>query len=267
MAGRIAGKVALVTGGTSGIGEATVRLFVQEGARVVIAGRSAARGEALAAELGDQAVFAQGDVADEAGVVAAIEAAVARFGRLDVLFNNAGASSPSTCETFTEAQFAASMGLLLGSVVFGVKHAAPLMKAQGGGRIISTSSVAGLRGHMGDYLYSISKAGVAHATRLAAIELGRHGITVNSIAPGAVATPIFYGGSAAAEGLDPAHAAAKLAKLTANLAVATPRMQPGLTSDVAYAALFLAGDEAAHVNGHDLVVDGGMIAGGRVNYA
>ena len=147
-----------------------------------------------------------------------------------------------------------------------MKHAAPVMRAQGGGRIINTTSVAGLRGHMGDYLYSIAKAGVAHATRLAAIELGGHGITVNSIAPGAVATPIFFGGSAAAASLEPGHAAAKLAKLEAALARATPVRRSGTPDDIARAAVYLAGEEGRHVNGHELVVDGGMIAGGRVNY-
>lgn len=266
MANRLAGKVALVTGGTSGIGEATVRLFASEGANVVLVGRSAAQGQQIAHQLDGRAVFVRADVSDEAGVVQSIDAAVATFGRLDILFSNAGAPSTGTIETLTPADFTASMNLLVGSVLFGIKHAAPIMRAQGWGRIINTTSVAGLRGHMGDYLYSIAKAAVGHATRLAAVELARSGITVNSIAPGAVATPIFFGGSAAANALDPAHAAAKIAKLTANLAKATPRLVAGLPEDVAAAALFLAGDEAAHVNGHDLVVDGGMIAGGRVNY-
>lgn len=266
MTGRLAGKVALITGGTSGIGEATVRLFASEGAHVVLVGRSAAQGQAIASDLAGRAVFVQADVSDEAGVERSIGAAIEAFGRLDILFSNAGAPSAGTIETLTPADFTASMNLLVGSVVFGIKHAAPVMRAQQGGRIINTTSVAGLRGHMGDYLYSIAKAAVAHATRLAAVELGRSGITVNSIAPGAVATPIFFGGSSVANDLDPAHAAAKLARLTANLAKATPRLAPGLPEDVAAAALFLAGDDAAHVNGHDLVVDGGMIAGGRVHY-
>ena len=263
---RLSGRVALITGGTSGIGEATARLFAAEGARVVIVGRSAPRGEAIAEQLGGGALFVRADVSDEPGVEEAVRAAVDAFGRLDILFNNAGAPSVGTMETLTPAEFQASMNLLLGSVLFGIKHAAPVMRAQGRGRIINTTSVAGLRAHMGDYLYSIAKAAVAHATRLAAVELGRSGITVNSIAPGAVATPIFFGGSSAAGELEPAHAAAKLAKLTANLATATPRMVPGLPEDVAAAALFLAGDDAAHVNGHDLVVDGGMTVGGRVNF-
>lgn len=266
MRNRLAGKVALVTGGTSGIGEATVRLFASEGANVVLAGRSAAQGERISHQLNGRAVFVRADVSDEAGVAQSIEAAVTAFGRLDILFSNAGAPSTGTIETLTPADFTASMNLLVGSVLFGIKHAAPIMRAQGWGRIINTTSVAGLRGHMGDYLYSIAKAAVGHATRLAAVELARSGITVNSIAPGAVATPIFFGGSAAANELDPAHAAAKIAKLIANLAKATPRMVAGLPEDVAAAALFLASDEAEHVNGHDLVVDGGMIAGGRVNY-
>lgn len=267
MTDRLTGKVALITGGTSGIGEATVRRFVKEGASVVLVGRSAAQGEAIAADLGARAVFVRADVSDEAGVQRSVDATIAAFGRLDILFNNAGAPAAGTLDTFTHADFTAAMKLLVGGVLFGVKHAAPIMRAQRWGRIINTTSVAGLRGHMGDYLYSVAKAAVAHATRLAAVELARDGITVNSIAPGAVATPIFFGGSAAANALDPAHAAAKLAKLTANLDKATPRLAAGLPDDIAAAALFLATAEAAHVNGHDLVVDGGMIAGGRVSYA
>lgn len=263
---RLAGKVALVTGGTSGIGEATVRRFVAEGAKVVLVGRSEAQGHAIARQLGETAAYWRADVSEEGGVEQTVAFCVERFGRLDILFSNAGAPATGTSEDLTQADFTASMNLLLGSVLFGIKHAAPIMRRQGGGRIINTTSVAGLRTGLGEYLYSIAKAAAAHATRLAAVDLGRHGITVNSIAPGAVATPIFYGGAAAAGALDPAHAAAKLKRLTANLAKATPRLATGLPEDVAAAALFLASDEAAHINGHDLVIDGGMIAAGRTSY-
>ena len=267
MAGRLAGKVALITGGTSGIGEATVALFVAEGAQVTIAARSAAKGGQMVQSLGDAAHFVQADVSVEADIKHAIDATVERFGKLDVLFNNAGGPAPGAVDTVTQDDFTYAMNLLLGSVVFGIRHAAPVMRAQGRGAIINNGSVAAGRTHMGEYLYSIAKAGVNHASRMAGMELGRHGITVNSISPGAIATPIFFGGSAAAGRLEPGPAAAKLAKLTGNLATATPLQRSGLPHDIATAALFLASDEGRFVNCHDLVVDGGMTAGGRSSYA
>lgn len=161
----------------------------------------------------------------------------------------------------TLEQFHYAMDLLLGSVIFGIKHATPLMKAQGSGSIINNSSVAALRTGMGGYLYSAAKAAVTHVTRIAVMELGPHGITVNCISPGAIATPIFYGGSAAARRLEPAHDAAKMRKLTNNLGNATPPRRGGTAQDIASAALYLASDEGSYVNCHDWVVDGGMTAG------
>ncbi len=267
MTGILAGKVALITGGTSGIGEATVELFAAEGAQVMIAARNAVRGGEIARALGAHVDFVQTDVSAEADIKRAVEATVARFGRLDVLFNNAGGPTPGTLESVTQQDFTYAMNLLLGSVVFGIRYAAPVMRAQGRGAIINNGSVAAARTHMGEYLYSMAKAGVNHASKMAGMELGRYGITVNSVSPGAIATPIFFGGSAVSGRLEPDHAAAKLAKLTANLAKATPLQRSGLPRDIAAAALFLASDAGAFVNCHDLVVDGGMSAGGRSDYA
>ena len=266
MAGRLDGKVALITGGTSGIGEATVALFIAEGAKVMIAGRNVTKGQEMTAALGSAAAFVAVDVTRESDIKAAIDATVGAFGRLDCLFSNAGGPTRGDPATVTEADFTYAMNLLLGSVVFGIRHAAPIMQAQGRGAIINNSSVAALRGHMGGYLYSVAKAGVKRATELAGMELGQYGVTVNCISPGAIATPIFFGGSKAAAGLEKAHAAAKLDKLTRNLAKATPLHRAGLPHDIATAALFLASDEGAYINCHDLVVDGGMIAGGRTNF-
>ena len=266
MTARLQGRVALITGGTSGIGEATVRLFVAEGAQVVFAGRNAARGQAIAGALGDHAGFVQADVTREEDIAAAIAHTVERYGRLDVLFNNAGGPTPGELEDVTEEQFGYAMNLLVGSVVFGMKHAAPVMQAQGRGAIINNASVAALRAHMGEYLYSMAKAAVTHATRMAGMRLGPHGITVNSISPGAIATPIFFGGSGHASTMEAGKRDAKLAKLTNNLTKANPLRRSGLPDDIARAALFLAGEDGAFVNCHDLVVDAGMIAGGRTNY-
>jgi NAD(P)-dependent dehydrogenase (short-subunit alcohol dehydrogenase family) len=259
MPGRLDGKVAVITGATSGIGAATARRFVAEGARVVIAGRSAGRGSALAAELGEQTIFYRADVMHETDIAAVIDAAVHRFGQLDCLFNNAGASAPGEIETITEEQFEFGLKLLLGSVMFGIKHAARVMKSRGGS-IINNSSVAGHRLGQGGTVYSAAKAAVSHVTRIAGAKLGPDGIRVNSISPGAIATPIFWGGSARAETLSAEDNARKLAKLEANLARATPLPRSGLADDIANAAVFLASDEGSFINAHDLVVDGGRIA-------
>jgi NAD(P)-dependent dehydrogenase (short-subunit alcohol dehydrogenase family) len=248
MPGRLHGKVAIITGATSGIGEATARCFVAEGARVVIAGRSEERGTALAAELGGHAMFHRADVMHEAEIAAVIDVAIGRFGTLDCLFNNAGASTPGELETITEEQFDHGMKLLVGSVMFGIKHAARVMK--GGGSIINNSSIAAHRLGQGGTLYSAAKAAVSHITRIAGAKLG----------PRAIATPIFWGGSAKAQTLSAADNARKLAKLSGNLAKATPLPRAGVANDIAYAAVFLASDEGSFINAHDLVVDGGRIA-------
>jgi NAD(P)-dependent dehydrogenase (short-subunit alcohol dehydrogenase family) len=262
---RLTGRVALVTGGTSGIGAATVELFVAEGASVVFTGRAEEAGREIAARLGENATFFRADVMREEEIAASVDHTVSTYGRLDILFNNAGGPSFAGIETVTREEFHHAMDLLLGSVVFGIKHAAPRMRAQHFGRIINNSSVAAAQTDYGGYLYSAAKAAVNQVTRMAGMELARHGITVNSISPGGIATPIFYGGSDVARGLDPEHDAAKLRKLTENLAKATPLRRAGLPEDVAHAALYLAA-EGGYVNCHDLVVDAGMSAGGRSDY-
>lgn len=258
MPGRLQGKVALITGATSGIGEATARLFIKEGAQVLIAGRSVERGTALAAELGAGAHFHAADVMHETEIAAAVDEAVRRFGKLDCLFSNAGASTPGEIDTLTEEQFDFGMRLLVGSVMFGIKHGARAMGA--GGSIINNSSIAAHRLGQGGILYSAAKAAVSHITRLAGAKLGPKGIRVNAISPGAIATPIFWGGSAKAQTLSAEDNARKLAKLEGNLAKATPLPRSGIADDIAHAALFLASDEGSFVNAHDLVVDGGRIA-------
>src|SRR3974390_388481 len=165
MPGRLEGKVAVITGATSGIGEATARRFIAEGARVVLAGRSQERGNALAGELGGSAFFHRTDVMREADIAAAIKAAVGRFGKLDCLFNNAGAPTPGEIETITEAEFDYGMKLLVGSVMFGIKHAAFAMKSSGG-CIINNSSIAAHRLGQGGLLYSAAKGAVRPTTRL-----------------------------------------------------------------------------------------------------
>lgn len=257
MSKRLEGKVAVITGGTSGIGAATAEVFAAEGAKVVIAGRSEEKGAKLAQKLGENVVYQRTDVTVEEDIQALIEAAVKRFGRLDCLFNNAGGKDRGSLETVTMDDFVYSTKLLLGSVVLGIKYAAAVMKPQGSGCIINNSSVAAIRSGQGGYLYSAAKAGVVHITRLAGVQLGPYNIRVNSIAPGAIATPIFWGGSEVANTLSDEDNQRKMEKLMRNLANATPLPRSGLDKDIAYAALFLASDEGSFVNCHDLVVDGG----------
>ena len=257
--GRLAGKVTIVTGATSGIGARTAQIFAAEGAAVVLAGRRQAEGERLAMELGPAAVFVRTDVAREEDVAALIAEAERRFGRVDCLFNNAGAPvGGRSIETITAPDFEQAMTLLLGSVVFGMKHVAPIMTRQGSGSIINNGSVAGLRaGYSSSLLYGAAKAGVIQLTRCVAMELGERGIRVNSISPGAIATGIF----GKVLGLAGAEADRTAETMKRVFEGRQPLKGPGLPDDIAYAALFLASDESRFVNGHDLVVDGGLIGG------
>ncbi len=256
---RLANKVALITGGTSGIGEATAELFVREGARVVIVGRSREKGEAIASRLGNNAHFAVADVTREEDIAQAVEVTTSRFGQLDILFNNAGgpAGGADLLQSVTSSQIDQAVRLLLSSVILGIRYAIAPMQANGGGVIINNSSIAAVRTHQGDILYSALKAAVTHYTKLAGLELGPLNIRVNSISPGAIATPIFWGGSARANTLSEEENSRKMEKLKANLVNATPLPTCGLAEDIAEAAVYLASDAGKFVNCHDLVVDGG----------
>jgi NAD(P)-dependent dehydrogenase (short-subunit alcohol dehydrogenase family) len=256
--GRLEGKVAVITGGASGIGEATVRLFAAEGARVLIADVNDERGPKLAAELGAGAAYEHTDVRDEAQVQAAVEAAKDSWGRLDCIFNNAGvAGVTGGIEAIGAGGFDDTMALLVRGVLFGMKHAAPVMRRQGSGSIISTASVAGLRGGWGPHVYSAAKAAVIQLTRSVAMELAASGVRVNCICPGAIATPIF----GTSLGL-PSEVAERGAALVEDvLADAHPLGRAGRPEHIAAAALWLASDESSLVTGQALVVDGGITAG------
>jgi len=257
MSKRLENKVVAITGGTSGIGEATVELFAAEGAKVIVAGRSEKKGEEIASRLGGNVVYCKTDVMNENEIKSMIDFSVSRFGRLDCLFNNAGGPDISTYETVTPENFNYFMNLLLASVMFGIKHAAPVMKAQGSGCILNNSSIAAIRMGQGGYLYSAAKAAVTHISKLAGVELGQFGIRVNSISPGAVATPIFWGGSQISNTMSEEQNAKKMERLKQNLTKANTLHRAGLDRDVAYAALYLASDEGSYITCHDLVVDGG----------
>lgn len=256
------GKVALITGGTSGIGECTAEVFVAEGAKVVIAGRRKERGERIAQRLREAASFIQTDVSVEADVKAMIDHTVNRFGRLDCLVNNAGRSSQFvTIPEVNLNEFDAVIAVHLRAVLAGMKYAAPVMAAQGSGSIITIASVNGFRAGIGGHYYSAAKAASIHLTRCAAMELGEKGIRVNTISPGMTATGAFgkYLGWPTDEADDhPEHAEAAIRAVV-------PRWQPlqsvARADDIAQAAVFLASDASRMITGHNLVVDGGISAG------
>ena len=182
---RLEGKVAAITGGASGIGAGTVRRFVEEGAKVLIADLDEDKGEALAADLGEATAFLRTDVSKEDDIAAMVAETTDRFGRIDVLFNNAGfGGALGPIESTSVDDYDLTMDVLLKSVFLGMKHVTPLMKAQGSGSIISTASVAGIRAGYAPHLYSVAKCAVIHLTRTVALELGEHGIRVNTICPG-----------------------------------------------------------------------------------
>jgi NAD(P)-dependent dehydrogenase (short-subunit alcohol dehydrogenase family) len=252
---RLAGKVAVITGGASGIGKATVLRFLAEGARVVVADYNATAGkqtvrEAEAAGHGSAVAFARADVAREADVEAMFRCALDRFGRLDVVFNNAGvggAIGPLTETTVEDWDY--TMDVLAKGVFLGIKHAARILRLQGqGGSIVNTASIAALSGDAGPLVYSAAKAAVVSLTRSAAVELARDRIRVNAICPGFIATPLAEGGRPDAT--------------RERFAAAQPWPDYGRGEYVAGTALFLASDDATFVTGEALVVDGGLTAAG-----
>jgi len=256
--GKLDGKVAVITGGASGIGAAAVRLFVEEGCRVVIVDVQDDRGARLADELGKSSAYLHADVSRESDVSGAIAHALARFGRLDCLYNNAGLGGVSgPIAEIPVDGYDQTMGVLLRGVFLGMKHAAPIMTRQGSGSIISTASVAGLQAGYGPHIYSAAKAAVVHLTRSVAMELGESGVRVNCICPGGIATPIF----GAALGVSGAEADRIAETMKVVLTAFQPIQRAGLPEDIARAALWLASDDSSFVNGHALIVDGGLIGG------
>jgi NAD(P)-dependent dehydrogenase (short-subunit alcohol dehydrogenase family) len=251
---RLEGRTAIITGGASGIGAASVRLFAEEGARVLIADTQRERGEALARAIGDRAAFRAVDVTREADVKGAVDEVVARWGRLDCIYNNAGfGGALGPIEQTSVEDFDITFDVLVKGVFLGMKHAAPVMKAQRSGSILRTASVAGLQTGHSPHLYSVAKAAVIHLTRSVALELGEYGIRVNCICPGIIATPLAAG--------RPSVSDAGLEKMKQALGKSQPLGRIGDPEDIARAALWLASDESSFVTGHAQVVDGGAFAG------
>ncbi len=259
MSGRLEGKVAVVTGGTSGIGKRIVERFVAQGAITLFSGRRSAEGAAVAAAT--SATFVKADVALEEDAERTIKTALDTHGRLDVLVNNAGGPAPvGRLEALPLDGFDRALAVHVRGTLAHIKHAAPTLRAQGSGSIINIGSVAGHRaGYSSSLIYGVAKAAVIHLTRCAAMELGEDGVRVNSISPGGIATGIF----AKATGMADAAADATAERIKARLAKLQAIPRAGLPDDIASAAIYLASDEAGFVNGEDMVIDGGLIWGRR----
>jgi NAD(P)-dependent dehydrogenase (short-subunit alcohol dehydrogenase family) len=253
--GSLAGKVAIVTGAASGIGRASALALTAAGAAVVVADRNASGAEQVAKEIatgGGRARAQRVDVADEASVAAMIAAAVAAFGGLDVLHNNAAESDPAIMgsdleiATLDAALFDRALAVNLRGPLFGCKHAIPQLLARGGGAIINTSSASGLTGDLSRPAYGISKAGLDALTRYVATQYGKRGIRCNAIAPGVIETPALRANVPSEQ----------VAIYEGNHL--TPRL--GRPEDIAAAVVFLASDDAAFITGQVISVDGGLLA-------
>lgn len=253
-------KVAVITGAASGIGRATVELFVAEGAKVLAADIDDEGGQSLEDAFPGLVRYQRCDVTSEDDIAVAMEIAGQTFGGIDVLFNNAGAGgSRNTLETMTGEAWDFSQSLLLRSVALGMRYALPHMKGRGGGSIINTASVAGLQAGAGAAAYSTAKAGVIHLSKVAAAEFARYDVRVNAICPGLIVTNIFSSGEPMSKGARDMIRGA----MRNNAAQSQPVRKIGEGADIAQACLYLASPMSAFVTGTHLVVDGGLTIGPR----
>jgi NAD(P)-dependent dehydrogenase (short-subunit alcohol dehydrogenase family) len=264
LAQELSGKVALITGGADGIGRATAELFVAEGARVVIADVNVEAGEALAAQLGGNAVFQRTDVSSADEIQAAIDLAVAKFGGLHIMFNNAGIS----CQAFPEfiddtlSDFQRVMGVNLYGPMAGTQRAARHMKDHGGGVILNNASIAGTLAGQAMMTYRASKAGLIQFSKSVAIDLAKYNVRVNCIVPGHIRTGLSSFQQGATSDVMAELDAAVDAVYLSN----QPIKRRGVPDDVAQAALFLASDRARQITGIVMPVEGGVTAGDPVNH-
>jgi NAD(P)-dependent dehydrogenase (short-subunit alcohol dehydrogenase family) len=247
---RLKDKVALITGGGSGIGRATSLLFAREGAKVVVADYATEGGEEtvrLITAAGGTAMFVQADVSRSADVQRMIATTVQAYGRIDILFNNAGIEGPSAkIVNYPEEEWERVLAIDLTAVYLGMKYAIPEMLKQGGGVIISTASVAGMVGFPGSGAYGAAKAGVIQLTRTVALEYASKNIRVNCICPGVIRTPMAQ----RVMGDRPEEAVVRM----------EPIGRLGTPEDIAHAALFLASDESSFATGAPFIIDGGYVA-------
>lgn len=250
-----AGKVAIITGAASGIGEATALLFAEEGASVLLADVQDERGEAVAERIraaGGQAAYIRCDVAVAEDTAGMVRAAVERYGRLDILFNNAGIGRGGAITELSEADWDLVIDVDLKSVYLGCKYAIPEMQRTGGGSIVNTASVAGLRGNARLHPYNAAKAGVVNLTRSVAAEAAQFGIRVNCVCPGIIRTPIWNQVMTLPEEQQDAVFGMMGSRVLLGRA--------GTPEEIARTVRFLCSDDASYITGHALVVDGGMMA-------
>lgn len=252
---RLENKVAVITGGAMGIGAATASRFIAEGCKVIIGDIQRGPGEAFAAQFGDQAAFAVCDVTKEDDVAALVDLAISRFGKLDIMFNNAGiVGAVGPIDTTPANEWNSSLAVLINGVFFGMKHAARVMKPAECGSIISMASTAGLMGGLGPHAYAAGKHAVVGMTKNVAAELCHVGIRVNAIAAASMATPMVANVLTG----DPSN----IEEAKRILAEVSPlHGRPGLAEDVANAALWLASDESGYTTGHTLTTDAGATVG------
>ena len=257
MSDRLDGMVAVITGAASGIGAGTARRFVAEGASVVLADIQQELGESLAAELGDSALFALTNVTSEDDVAATVDMAVDQWGRLDVMFNNAGILGAVGSIAHTPLQnWEETISVLLTGAFLGSKYAARVMAPQGSGSIINTSSIAGVTGGLAPHAYSTAKHGIIGLTRSVASEMAAHGVRVNAVAPGNTISAMT------ADVMTGDHS--NLEQVAAVIQSKSPLGIAGEADDIASAVVYLASDEARYITGHTLIIDGGQINAGNV---
>jgi meso-butanediol dehydrogenase / (S,S)-butanediol dehydrogenase / diacetyl reductase len=251
MAGRLKDKVCIVTGGGSGIGRATCMVFANEGAKLVVADKSAPAAEKVAAAIGPNAIALEIDVARSADVRRMIDATSKRFGRIDVLVNNAGYGIPGNVVETDEVEWDKLMAVNVNGVFYGCKYAIPVMRRQGGGVIVNTASVVASVGIRNRAAYCASKGAVAALTKAMALDHVGDKIRVNCIAPGTIDSPYFQ---------DILAKSGRAEELRRELAARQAMNRLGTPEEIAYGILYLACDESAFVTGTTLTVDGGMTA-------
>lgn len=245
--GRIADRVAIITGGASGIGKATAELFAQEGAKVVIGDLPDSEGEKIAKQIGG--MFVATDVREAKAVEKLVKSALDKFGGLDIMFNNAGIGVTSPLIDTTEELYSNTIRIDLDGVYWGLKFAGKVMVAQKRGAIVNTASVAGIRGSIGLSAYNAAKHGVVGLTRASALEFAPAGVRVNCICPGIIDTPLV------------ARAFGSSEEIRETMHRFHPLGRMGKPIEIAKCVLFLASDDASFVTGHALVIDGGITAG------
>ncbi|WP_373077669.1 SDR family NAD(P)-dependent oxidoreductase [Zhongshania sp.] len=265
MSQELAGKVAIITGGGSGIGEATAELFVAQGAKVVIADINEETGQALAKRLGDNARFQRTDTASKEDVESLVEYTIATFNGLDIMFNNAGISGAQYPRFLDDdmADFDKVIGVNLRGVMMGTHCAGRYMSKNGGGVILNNASIAGILPGQALMSYRVSKAAVIHFTKCSAIDFAEYGIRVCAMAPGHIRTPLTAF-------TIPGMSSEQMVKIREALAPVWDSNQPlkrhGRPIDVAQTALFLCSDKAAQITGAVMPIDGGITAGDPVNH-